>query len=64
MHVGFIVSYDSLVMNWQRLKEGPEIQGIPLPPKAKIETPKVVTKNPFDEILTQNQEDEEDFDDF
>jgi hypothetical protein len=35
-----------------------------MPSKAKVEIPKVVISNPFDEILTHNQEDEEDFDDF
>jgi hypothetical protein len=54
MLVGFIVSYDSLVINWQRLNEGPVILGIPLPPKVTIEKPKVATSNPFDEILTKN----------
>lgn len=43
MLVGLIVSYDSLVMNWHKLQEGPLIQGIPLPPKVKVEVPKVVT---------------------
>ena len=46
------MSYDSMVMNWHRLKEGPVISGVPLPPKAKVETPKVVKTNPFDEILS------------